>query len=282
MDNEVVFTFYRDSEELTVGANAFGIIKYSGLEATDYALETMPNGNGIGASLTKRRLLPRDLSLEFEYKIRRQDSGIRQRLIGFFSPFSCGRLNVRYKGVVREIEYEVEKMRLPTVNVNERLRCCLDLQCMNPFFTGVQKRRVTLATWVDGWRWKFTLPFHMKRRGSFRRNVYNAGHSDTPVQIIFKGPAVNPAVKNLTTGEMIRIRKELTTDDVLYICTEFGAKTVRIDHSDGQQEDAFDYIDLNSRFWWLQTGDNMVEYETDNDLEPQSVTIEYDERYLGV
>lgn len=282
MDNKVTFLFRRDGEELSIGANDFGIIKYSGLEATDYDLDQKQNLNGIGATLLKRSLNPRDIYLEFEYKIRRKDSEVRQRLIRFFSPFSSGQLTVCYKGVQRCIEYEVERHRISTVNVNERLRCCLDLVCMNPFFLSVKIKKMVLATWVGGWQWKFTLPFRMKQRGSFRQNIWNGGHASTPVRIIFKGPAVNPVVRNLTTGEMIRIRKDLTTDDVLYICTEFGQKTVQIEHADGELEDAFDYIDLDSRFWWLQEGDNVVEYETENELQPQSVTIQYYERYLGV
>ena len=48
------------------------------------------------------------------------------------------------------------------------------------------------------------------------------------------------------------------------------------------RQNAFHYIDLDSTFFQLQPGDNMIEYTTDNELEPQSVEIRYRNRYIGV
>ena len=46
--------------------------------------------------------------------------------------------------------------------------------------------------------------------------------------------------------------------------------------------DAFDYIDLQSVFFSLQVGDNMLEYTSENGLDPQSVEVRYKNRYIGV
>ena len=73
----------------------------------------------------------------------------------------------------------------------------------------------------------------------------------------------------------------LTSDDILYISTMFRNKVVEIETENGR-EDAFNYIDLGTTFFYLQVGDNMLEYSTENDLNPQSVTISYRKRYLGV
>lgn len=85
-----------------------------------------------------------------------------------------------------------------------------------------------ISTWVGGWKWKFKLPFRMKQRGEPRKNIINEGHVETPVEIEFHGPAVNPQILNLITGEFIRIERELTSDDILYINTAFGEKKVEI------------------------------------------------------
>ena len=50
----------------------------------------------------------------------------------------------------------------------------------------------------------------------------------------------------------------------------------------GTRTDAFDYIDLSSRFFSLQVGDNVIEYASENGLAPQNVEIYYKNRYLGV
>ena len=85
----------------------------------------------------------------------------------------------------------------------------------------------------------------------------------------------------MSTGEFIRIKRELTSDDILYINTAFGQKKVEIIRS-GVSTDAFDYIDLQSVFFSLQVGDNMLEYTSENGLDPQSVEVRYKNRYIGV
>ena len=152
---------------------------------------------------------------------------------------------------------------------------------MDPMFQDVLQTGDSIATWIRGWKWKFTLPFKMKERGEPQKNIINTGHVETPVEIYFHGPAVNPSIKNITTGETIRIIRELTTDDVLYINTGFRQKKVEIIRN-GTRTDAFDYIDLSSRFFSLQVGDNVIEYASENGLAPQNVEIYYKNRYLGV
>lgn len=138
-----------------------------------------------------------------------------------------------------------------------------------------------ISTWIGGMKWKFSLPFRMKQKGESKRKIYNEGHVDTPVKIYFKGPAVNPSVINHTTGEFIKVNRTLSSDDTLIINTEFGNKTVEIERN-GVVTNAFHYIDLDSTFFNLEVGDNLIEYTTENDLTPQSVEVKYNNRYLGI
>jgi phage-related protein len=108
-------------------------------------------------------------------------------------------------------------------------------------------------------------------------NIVNKGDVQTPVRIEFKGPATNPKISNRTTGEYIQVRRELAYGDVLIITTDFGAKRVEIN---GQN--VFNWIDLDSSFWQLQPGDNIIEYTSDVPVEPAAVLISYRNRYVGV
>ena len=255
---------------------------YSGLEATDYDLEKTVNTNYIGERLKRKKILSRPISISADWLGQDDEkSAKRQELIAFFSPFSSGTLTVNYMGVERTIEYEVEAFKINTVNLHETLDFQADLICMDPMFWDVLETGETIATWVRGWKWKFTLPFKMKERGEPQKNIINTGHVETPVEIYFHGPAVNPKITNLSTGESIRIKRELTTDDVLYISTSFGKKKVEIVRNDTRM-DAFDYIDLDSQFFSLQVGDNVIEYTSENGLDPQNVEIRYRNRYIGV
>lgn len=279
---EPIFSLTRNGKTVILDEPEYGVTDYSGLEATDYDLEKTVNTNYIGERLKRKKILSRPISISADWLGRDEEkSAKRQELIAFFSPFSSGTLTVNYMGVERTIEYEVESFKINTVSLHETLDFQVDLICMDPMFQDVLQTGDSIATWIRGWKWKFTLPFKMKERGEPQKNIINTGHVETPVEIYFHGPAVNPSIKNITTGETIRIIRELTTDDVLYINTGFRQKKVEIIRN-GTRTDAFDYIDLSSRFFSLQVGDNVIEYASENGLAPQSVEIYYKNRYLGV
>jgi hypothetical protein len=279
---EPIFSLTRNGKTLILDEPEYGVTDYSGLEATDYDLEKTVNTNYIGERLKRKKILSRPISISADWLGRDEEkSAKRQELIAFFSPFSSGTLTVNYMGVERTIEYEVESFKINTVSLHETLDFQVDLICMDPMFQDVLQTGDSIATWIRGWKWKFTLPFKMKERGEPQKNIINTGHVETPVEIYFHGPAVNPSIKNITTGETIRIIRELTTDDVLYINTGFRQKKVEIIRN-GTRTDAFDYIDLSSRFFSLQVGDNVIEYASENGLAPQNVEIYYKNRYLGV
>lgn len=279
---KIIFSLSRNGKTIVLDEPEYGVTDYSGLEATDYDLEKTVNTNYIGERLKRKKILSRPISISADWLGQDDEkSAKRQELIAFFSPFSSGTLTVNYMGVERTIEYEVEAFKINTVNLHETLDFQADLICMDPMFWDVLETGETIATWVRGWKWKFTLPFKMKERGEPQKNIINTGHVETPVEIYFHGPAVNPSIKNITTGETIRIIRELTTDDVLYINTGFRQKKVEIIRN-GTRTDAFDYIDLSSRFFSLQVGDNVIEYASENGLAPQNVEIYYKNRYLGV
>lgn len=280
--NKIVFSFECNGERIVLQEPLFGIVDYEGLESTDYELEVLENINNIGGKMKKKKILPRPISIEFDYMENdEKKSQMRQTLIRFFSPFRSGNLTIDYMGTERTIQYEVSGFKISSKNIYEGLSCLLELSCMDPMFQDVIENGEQISTWVGGWKWKFKLPFRMKQRGEPQKNIINEGDVETPVEIEFHGPAVNPKIINHSTGEFIRIKKEITSDEVLYINTAFGKKRVEIIRN-GTREDAFDYIDLDSRFFLLRPGDNVIEYQSENGLAPQSVQIYYYNRYLGV
>lgn len=280
--NKIVFSFDCNGERIVLQEPLFGIVDYEGLESTDYELEVLKNINHIGGKMKKKKILPRLITIEFDYlENDEKKSQMRQTLIRFFSPFRSGNLTIDYMGIVRTIQYEVSGFKISSKNIYEGLSCLLELSCLDPLFQDVIENGEQISTWIGGWRWKFKLPFRMKQRGEPQKNIINEGDVETPVEIEFHGPAVNPKIINHSTGEFIRIKKEITSDEVLYINTAFGKKRVEIIRN-GTREDAFDYIDLDSRFFSLRPGDNVIEYQSENGLAPQSVQIYYYNRYLGV
>ena len=160
------------------------------------------------------------------------------------------------------------------------MSCLLYLKCLDPSFKSAQVS-VPIMTLIGGWKWKFSLPFKMRQYGPLKKNIYNSGHMETPVEIYFRGPASTPQITNHATGESIKVNRALTSDETLYINTGFRQKAVEVITASGR-EDAWDYLDKNtSDVFWLQPGDNMIEYSAGT-LQSKGVEVYYRERYLGV
>lgn len=280
MDKKFIKITFQSNNEILMIDGDYKLIKIDGIESSDYEINIENYMQYDGGYTSKKRILPRDISISFDYCNLRNDSVERQRLIKFFNPKSQGILTVNYCGVERYITYEVESFSEVRKSLHEPLSFNINLVCPNPYFKDIIIGE-TISTLIGGWKFKFTLPFRFKQKGEPKKNIYNEGHVEVPVEIIFRGPAVNPSIINHATGEFIKVERTLTSDDTLYITTEFGNKKVEIERN-GVRQNAFHYIDLDSTFFQLRVGDNMIEYTTDNELEPQSVEIRYRNRYLGV
>ena len=152
----------------------------------------------------------------------------------------------------------------------------LHLICHEPFWLDVYTESREMSYLMGGIGFKLTLPTVFSYRG-FRRKAINDGDVPTPVEIEFKGPATNPTINNLTTGEFITVNRELAEEDVLTIGTAFGQKYVKIN---GQN--AFHYINLNSVFWQLLPGENALSYTSNNDSIKTRVTVKWKNSYVGL
>ncbi len=152
----------------------------------------------------------------------------------------------------------------------------LHLICHEPFWLDPYFESREMSYLMGGIQFRLMLPTMFSYRG-FKRRAINGGDVAAPVEIEFKGPAVNPTVSNLTTGEFMTVNRELVEDDVLTINTAFGKKYV---HINGQN--AFHYIDLGSTFWQLATGENILAYESNNDSIKTRVVVKWKNRYVGI
>ena len=281
--NNILFLFSKDGEEIVMDGRLFGIWAYSGIESSEYEIETRQYVQYDGAGLLARRTLPREIMVEFEYTPWEGKGDMRQKLISFFDPKSKGRLTVEIYGTARGIDYEIKSFKVKNQNIFSRLRCLLYLQCPDPYFQSTVQICEKISTLIGGWKWKFTLPFRMKQYGPLEKVIVNNGHLPAPVEIFFRGPAVNPKIVNHRTGQFVRLKRTLTTDDTLYISTEYGKKTVEIRTEDGRTEDGWDYLDLDSEFFWLQKGENRIEYSgEDESVRSRGVEVRYRELFLGI
>lgn len=281
MDNKYLkLNLKYEGQEINIGSNEkYKLESIEGLESATYEVNINKNNQYDGGYIENKRVNSREITIVGEFPIIEEAERERQELIKFFNPKKSGVLTVNYGTYERYIVYEVEKFKEKRSSLYEPLSFQLDLICPDPYFKDYIVGK-EINTWIGGWKFKFKLPFKFKQKGETKTNIYNKGHVKTPVEIIFKGPAINPSIINHRTGEFVKVIRTLGSDDTLFITTDFGNKKVEIE-SNGIRKNAFNYIDLDSTFFNLEVGDNLIEYTTES-LEPQNVEIKYRNRYLGI
>ncbi|MEI3175631.1 MAG: hypothetical protein V8S96_03625 [Lachnospiraceae bacterium] len=122
------------AEILTVGANDFGIIDYSGIEGADYKISSAERIRGVGSRYTKTRIPQRDITVTAEYKKRAGKSEMRLFLVSFFRPDEEGVLSVESAGTRRQIPYRVEGFTYKQTNIHEKLQFLAELYLSGSFF----------------------------------------------------------------------------------------------------------------------------------------------------
>lgn len=154
----------------------------------------------------------------------------------------------------------------------------LSLEC-DPYWSDCEDKSVVLAVSIPNFY--FPLSFDPTIVFSIEINktidIFNEGHVKSPIIIEFRGPAINPIVTNETTGEFIKVNKELNDGEVMTINTASGKKSVTIDG-----KNAFGFIDLNSTFFQLKKGVNTITYDADSGSESAELKIIYNNKYIGV
>ena len=156
----------------------------------------------------------------------------------------------------------------------------IHLICHEPFWLDPYFESREMSYLMGGLSFPLLLPTRFSER-SFRRIFENKGDVATPVKIEFKGPAINPTIRNNSTSQFITVRRNLEENETLYINTELGKKRVEIENN-GNRVNAFNWIDLGSEFFQLTVGKNLLEYNSNNDSEKTRVVVRYKNRYVGV
>lgn len=271
-------------EQITFDTKEYRLLKLSGTGAVQTDIQTQKSPFQDGRTYIDNTLEPRTISIEIGiFAVDKEDLFRKRRKVSrIFNPkLGLGKLIYEYYVGTKEIEAISELAPVfATGHENETntfQRALLTMYCPNPFWQDELETSKEIVTWIGGMTFPLKLPTKYSTAGPKRINVINEGDVETPVKIEFRGPATNPKIVNHATGEYIKVNRTLLQDDVLVITTAFGNKRVEINN-----QNVFNWIDLNSVFWQLQPGDNIIEYTSDDEVENAKVKISYRNRYLGV
>ncbi|MGL4548626.1 phage distal tail protein [Eubacterium aggregans] len=284
--NFIIFQMLCGDKSLSVGQSYDFQFpeKPTGLEAGVYDVQTEDFNYFDGSRVEKKKTKERPISATFDYVGFGDRTTIRDNVVRFFNPKITGKLFINYGGTLRYIEYEVVSLKDKQDNLHDRLTFHIELVCPAPYFKEIEEDEAVVATWIGGWKWRWSFPIKFRKRGDMRKIIDNEGDVPAPVRIEFRGPATNPKIIHHGTGQFVKINETITENDVIYIgSTEYEDNTiVELSRNDGQREDAFDRIDLDSEPFELSPGVNEIEFTCDDsEIAAQSVKISYRKRFLA-
>lgn len=154
--------------------------------------------------------------------------------------------------------------------------------CPDPYWYEQSQSSILMQVVSNGFSFPITFPIVFGQYNvATPVNAVNNGDSTTPVIISFFGPATNPRIQNLTTGEYIKCNIELQTGDALIINTKFGSKSVYKIASSGAITNQSQTLDAGSTFWQMQLGTNSISFSDDLFLSLEYCTVSWYNRYIG-
>ena len=165
--------------------------------------------------------------------------------------------------------------------------CLISLTANNPYWTDLLESKEEIALWIGSFSFELELVaggIEMGyRQPSTIVNVINQGDVECGLRVEFKALAtvVNPSLTNINTGEYIKINKTMVVDEVISISTYFGNKKVE-STLNSVTTNNFNYIDFNSTFLQLDTGDNIFKYDAETGVDSLECSLYYNPQYLGV
>lgn len=238
-----------------------------------------------GATFIDTTLETRVLELVVNIKANSRDelNLFRQQISGIFNPrLGLGKLVYSNGDVTREIE--VVSANVPIFPTGEAKgkwfqRTIVNLIAPNPYWEDAIEENYKLEDFVGSFKFPFTLPTRFSTRGD-SKVLANYGDVPTPIEVEFRGPVTNPTLTNQSTGDFIKVNRAIPVGYKLILDTSFGNKRVDIIAPDGTTTNGFHFIDLQSTFFGLETGDNRISFAAEGGS--PEVYIRYKHRYLSV
>ena len=158
-------------------------------------------------------------------------------------------------------------------------------ECPDPLWRSHQLTTQRVAYLDDG----FEFPLEMDSNSGFQfgaigheSDIYNEGDSPAPLILTIIGPAREPGLRLLPSGEFIRVKRDLAVDDILTIDTTPGHRSATIVRANGSSESAMGYIDLATTWIQLQPGLNKAQFFAGDESRPGTISTSHYDRYGGV
>ena len=113
--------------------------------------------------------------------------------------------------------------------------------------------------------------------------ISNPGEVDTGIviELTCTSSVTNPKLRNVDTGEYIKINKVISSGEKIIISTLDGSKYIH-GISEGVESNYFQYRDWGSSWLKLKPGSNNIQYEAEENAQALEIVVSFQARYLEV
>lgn len=192
--------------------------------------------------------------------------------------FSHGSRNVYIEGTVELIECDL---------FSSRQVAQISIICPKPYFKSVNEL-TTVFSDVSG---LFEFPFSIPESGiefgaitaNIRKVIINTGdvESGIVIKLFAIGTVVNPVIYDVFKRTQLKLNVTMQQGDAIVINTNVGEKSITLIRA-GVNTNAIGYMERNSSWFTLVTGDNLFTYDCESGSNNLQITFTTPVLYGGV
>lgn len=258
-------------------ANGFLISKPSGIDTLQINLTHAQGINQVGSTVESKTVQPRPVTIS-GIIVGADQAARKSELMSVIRPDIPGKL------YADDYYLNVHVTATPVIEARQKFaHFQFSLTAPYPYW---QKQNVVSQA-LSGVQKQFKFPWNIAQPYRFGQlmqmqfmNVYNNGQVPVPFTVTFfaKNAVKNPKIINMKTGESLVLNKEMVADEriVVEITHDRTYVTSSVDGS------IRGVLDLDSTFFRLGVGDNVLKPEADSGLNQMEVQVNFATEIVGV
>ena len=259
-------------------------VKYTGLGPVDANIITSALGMVDGDKYNGSRVPSRNIVLTVYISGNVEQNRIR--LYQYFAPKSYVKLY--YANGTREVYAEGY---VESNEPNQFSATCsnqISIICPSPYLSAINAIVQDIASTLDLFEFPFAIDEVGKEfstlDGSAYVNMHNSGDVSTGAifRIFAQSPVTGANIYNAMTNEFFKIDGTLDAGDTVTINTNAGSKRLTITKRSGEVVNALHRKAEGSTWLQLDIGDNYIAYAADDGASFMSVSVEYNNLFVGV
>lgn len=257
-----------------------------GVEAPEYTIYTESNATTDGSTVSGKKVAERNIKVFFGIDTVLESDVYREKLVRFFNPKHTISLTAIYGYAQMKIQGEISSFNFDEqVSLWGFLTGELDILCPFPYFEDLDNFGRNIASITALFSFQLFIPKDRGRAMSYRtlkKDVHLPNSGDVPTgieihMIATRGAVKNPKIVKSSTGEFIELFLDLNKGDVLKINTNPGKKSITLNG-----KNVFKEKNKLSTFFQIDVGENLIQYDAEENYTNLDVNLYYTPKYLGV